>query len=48
VATPADWKRGEEVVVAPAVSDADATARFKAGFRKVKPYLRFTADPGSL
>lgn len=45
VATPADWKQGEEVVIAPAVSNADADVRFKAGYRTVKPYLRFTADP---
>lgn len=47
VATPADWKRGEEVVIAPSVSDADADARFKSGYRKVKPYLRFTPDPAA-
>lgn len=46
VATPADWKRGEEVVIALSVSDTDADVRFKAGYRKVKPYLRLTADPG--
>ena len=45
VATPADWKRSEEVVIAPSVSDADANVRFKAGYRKVKPSLRLTADP---
>lgn len=45
VATPADWKQGEDVVIAPAVSNADADVRFKAGYRTVKPYLRFTADP---
>lgn len=45
VATPADWKQGEEVVIAPAVSNADADVRFKAGYRTVKPYLRYTADP---
>lgn len=45
VATPADWRRGEDVVIAPSVSDADADLRFKAGYRTVKPYLRFTPDP---
>lgn len=45
VATPADWKRGEDVVITPAVSDADAEVRFTAGIRRVKPYLRFTPQP---
>lgn len=45
VATPADWKQGEEVVIVPAVSDAEASVRFKAGFRTVKPYLRLTPQP---
>ena len=45
VATPADWKNGEDVVIVPAVSDADAQKKFPAGFRTVKPYLRLTAQP---
>src|SRR5689334_18333740 len=45
VATPADWKRGEDVVIVPAVSDAEADVKFKAGYRKVKPYLRYTPQP---
>ena len=45
VATPADWKNGEDVVIVPAVSDADAEKKFPAGFRTVKPYLRLTAQP---
>jgi alkyl hydroperoxide reductase subunit AhpC len=45
VATPADWKPGDEVVITPAVSDAEADERFAAGYRKVKPYLRYTAHP---
>ncbi|HEY0977494.1 MAG TPA: peroxiredoxin [Flavobacteriales bacterium] len=45
VATPADWKYGEDVVIVPAVSDAEATVKFKAGFRAVKPYLRLTPQP---
>lgn len=45
VATPADWKAGEDVVITPAVSDADAEVRFKAGIRRVKPYLRYTPQP---
>ena len=45
VATPADWKQGEDVIVAPAVSDDDARAKFPAGFVAKKPYLRVTAQP---
>lgn len=45
VATPADWKPGEEVVITPAVSDAEADVRFPGGYRAVKPYLRYTAQP---
>lgn len=44
VATPADWKSGEDVIITPAVSDEDAAARFP-GYRTVKPYLRYTAQP---
>jgi alkyl hydroperoxide reductase subunit AhpC len=45
VATPADWKQGEDVIVAPAVSDDDARAKFPAGFVAKKPYLRVTPQP---
>ncbi|MGH8191254.1 MAG: peroxiredoxin [Rhodanobacteraceae bacterium] len=41
VATPVDWRPGDEVVIAPSIADADAEQRFP-GFRKVKPYLRYT------
>ncbi|MER6850672.1 peroxiredoxin [Streptomyces flaveolus] len=44
VATPADWKSGEDVIITPAVSDGDAAVRFP-GYRTVKPYLRYTAQP---
>ncbi len=44
VATPADWKHGEDVIVVPAVSTEDAQKRFKE-LRIVKPYLRYTAAP---
>ncbi|WP_449344085.1 hypothetical protein [Streptomyces malaysiensis] len=44
VATPADWKSGEDVIITPAVSDEEAAARFP-GYRTVKPYLRYTAQP---
>ncbi len=45
VATPVNWKDGEDCIVVPALSDEDATKLFPKGFRKVKPYLRFTPQP---
>jgi alkyl hydroperoxide reductase subunit AhpC len=45
VATPADWKEGEDVVVVPAIKTEDIPARFPKGFREVKPYLRMTPQP---
>jgi alkyl hydroperoxide reductase subunit AhpC len=45
VSTPIDWKDGDEVIIAPAVSDEDAKEKFPKGFRKVKDYLRFTPQP---
>lgn len=46
VATPADWKDGEDVVIVPALQDAKEIAeRFPKGFRAVKPYLRLTPQP---
>ena len=44
VATPANWKQGEDVIVTAAVSDDEAEARF-GGFTRVLPYLRTTAQP---
>ncbi|MBN9484804.1 MAG: peroxidase [Bacteroidetes bacterium 43-93] len=45
VATPADWKQGEDVIVVPAVSTEDAEKKFPKGLRIVKPYLRYTPQP---
>ncbi len=45
VATPANWKPGEEVIIVPAVSDDEAKRLFPEGFRAEKPYLRFVQDP---
>jgi alkyl hydroperoxide reductase subunit AhpC len=45
VATPADWRRGEDCIVSPSVSDSDARRLFPKGVRKVKPYLRYTPQP---
>ena len=45
VATPADWKQGEDVIIVPAVSDEDAKKRFPRDSREKKPYLRVTPRP---
>jgi alkyl hydroperoxide reductase subunit AhpC len=45
VATPADWKEGEDVVVIPAIKTEDIPAKFPKGFTAVKPYLRLTPQP---
>ncbi|HPH85142.1 MAG TPA: peroxiredoxin [Ferruginibacter sp.] len=45
VATPADWKNGEDVIVAISVSTEDAIKKFDKGVRVVKPYLRYTPQP---
>lgn len=45
VATPADWKEGEDVIVTLAVSTEDAVKKFPKGVKIVKPYLRYTPQP---
>lgn len=45
VATPADWKKGEDCIVSPSIPDAEAEKLFPKGVRKVKPYLRYTPQP---
>jgi alkyl hydroperoxide reductase subunit AhpC len=45
VATPADWKQGEDVIVVPAVSTEEAEKKFPKGLNIVKPYLRYTPQP---
>jgi len=47
VATPVNWKHGEDVVIVPSVSDEDAKAKFPSGWKTVKPYLRVVAQPAS-
>jgi thioredoxin-dependent peroxiredoxin len=44
VATPSDWKQGEDVIITGAVSDDEAKERFP-GYKTVKPYLRTTPQP---
>jgi alkyl hydroperoxide reductase subunit AhpC len=45
VATPADWKDGEDVVVVPAIATEDIPAKFPKGYKAIKPYLRITPQP---
>jgi len=45
VATPADWKDGEDVVITSAIKTEDIPAKFPKGFKQVKPYLRMTPQP---
>ena len=45
LATPADWKPGEDAIVVPAVSTEDAMKKFPKGVKVVKPYLRYTPVP---
>ena len=45
VATPANWKDGDDCIVVPAVSNEDAQKLFPKGFTEVKPYLRYTPQP---
>ena len=45
VATPANWKHGDDVIIVPAVSDEAAKEKYPDGWRTEKPYLRYVADP---
>lgn len=45
VATPANWKHGEEVVITPAVSNEEADKLFPKGYKEIKTYLRLTPQP---
>ena len=45
VATPANWKQGEDVIITPAVSDEEAKKKFPNGWKTIKPYLRVVAQP---
>lgn len=45
VATPVDWKDGDDVIIPPAVSQEDAEKKFTKGVKVIKPYLRYTPQP---
>jgi len=45
VATPVNWTDGQDVIISPSLSDADAKARFPNGWKTLKPYLRMVAQP---
>jgi alkyl hydroperoxide reductase subunit AhpC len=45
VATPVNWKDGDDCIIVPSLSDEDAKAKFPAGWKTLKPYLRITPQP---
>jgi alkyl hydroperoxide reductase subunit AhpC len=47
VATPVNWQRGEDVIIAPSISDEEAKTKFPQGWKTLKPYLRVTKQPGA-
>lgn len=48
VATPVNWKDGEDCIIVPSLSDEEAREKFPAGWKTVKPYLRVTPQPNKL
>ena len=47
VATPVDWKHGEDVIIVPSLKDEEAKALFPEGWKTLKPYLRLVKDPSA-
>jgi alkyl hydroperoxide reductase subunit AhpC len=45
VATPVNWKQGEDVIIVPSVSDEEAKKKFPDGWKTLKPYLRVVRQP---
>ena len=45
VSTPVNWRAGDDVIIIPSISDADAQKRFPKGWKALKSYLRLTPDP---
>ena len=48
VATPVNWKEGDDCIIVPSISDEEARAKFPAGFKTIKPYLRVTPQPNKV
>jgi thioredoxin-dependent peroxiredoxin len=48
VATPVNWKEGDDCIIVPSVSDEDAKTKFPAGWKTLKPYLRVTPQPNKV
>ena len=48
VATPVNWNDGDDCIIVPSISDDEAKAKFPAGWRTVKPYLRVTPQPNKV
>ncbi|QHT69661.1 peroxiredoxin [Rhodocytophaga rosea] len=48
VATPVNWNEGEDVIIVPAVSDAEAKEKYPQGWKTIKPYLRIVSQPSKL
>ncbi|HYE74897.1 MAG TPA: peroxidase, partial [Blastocatellia bacterium] len=46
VATPVNWKAGDDCIIVPALSNEQAKEKFPEGWREVKPYLRYVPQPG--
>lgn len=46
ISTPADWEKGKDVIIANTISTEDALVKFPKGVSVVKPYLRYTPEPG--
>ena len=45
VATPVNWKKGDDVVIPPAISDEQANDKYPGGYTTLKPYLRLVKTP---
>ena len=45
VATPVNWKHGEDCIVVPSIANEDLPGKFPKGYREIKPYLRYTTQP---
>ena len=48
VATPVNWKDGDDCIIVPAVTDEQAKEKFPAGWKTIKPYLRVTPQPNKV